>query len=384
MSRRSQHRQDATKAPGGRYADLVRGNWTRPFFYAVTGLALVAVVAPEAVVMAVSADTAPSETRVVEQTVVVREAPEPTKPPKVTKRRTQPPVEEKPAPVVPEPPAAPKVTEPPVTEPPASELIERAETEAQLLAAGDETGGPFSFGLTEFNILGSNHTRPGSNADHFAPGGIRTEWAANLIQERSMDVVGFSEIQRDQLAVFMRATQNQFDAWPGNALTAGAVPQTLVWRKSMFTAVEKRTVVIPFMGQQRPQPYVRLKHNETGREFWVMNVHNAPRTRDAERQRALNIEIPVLAQLRATGLPVFFMGDMNEKTDVFCQVTGRTDLYTPLGGQNNGSCNPPKGMRVDWVFGSPDVRFDSFVMEKSATIRRITDHHVLISRVTIP
>jgi endonuclease/exonuclease/phosphatase family metal-dependent hydrolase len=259
----------------------------------------------------------------------------------------------------------------------------REEVEAQIQSMGGTAGGaPYDFMLTQFNILGSNHTR--GSRTRFAPGTVRTGWAVDYLERWGSDVVGFSEIQKDQLAVFMRDTGGAFDVWPGTALGNNGVPQSLVWRKSLFTATAKESVTIPFMGQRRPQPVVRLKHNGTGREFWVVNVHNAPRSREAERDQAMGLELAVVNELRKTGLPVLFIGDMNEKEEIFCAVTGRTDLYSPRGGSRGGACRPPSGMRVDWIFGSSDVRFSGYTDEKTAELRRITDHGVLHSRVTIP
>jgi endonuclease/exonuclease/phosphatase family metal-dependent hydrolase len=259
----------------------------------------------------------------------------------------------------------------------------REEVEAQIQSmGGTASGAPYDFMLTQFNILGSNHTR--GSRTRFAPGTVRTGWAVDYLERWGSDVVGFSEIQKDQLAVFMRDTGGAFDVWPGTALGNNGVPQSLVWRKSLFTATAKESVTIPFMGQRRPQPVVRLKHNGTGRELWVVNVHNAPRSRESERDQAMGLELAVVNELRRTGLPVLFIGDMNEKEEIFCAVTGRTDLYSPRGGSRGGACRPPSGMRVDWIFGSSDVRFSGYTDEKTAELRRITDHGVLHSRVTIP
>lgn len=346
-----------------------------------------AVVAPEAVVAVLSSEevaAAPAAAPVAptydepdteppaepEPATEVQPDPEP-KEDGATERRRAPAEPEQTAPV----------EQPPVVLPP--EFLETVEAESQTVASG-VAAGPFSFGLTSFNILGSNHTKPGSDKQHFAPGTLRTEWAVSYLENVPNDVIGFSEIQRDQLSTFMRATSNAYDAWPGEALGGVGVPQTMVWRKSMFTAVEKLSITIPFMGQQRPQPVVRLRHLETGREFWVINVHNAPRDREAERDHAQALEVAMIKKLRESGLPVFFIGDMNDKAEIFCVVTGQTDLYAPLGGSNDGACRPPKGMRVDWIFGSSDVDFTSFKDDKSNTVRRITDHAVLLSRVTIP
>ncbi len=263
--------------------------------------------------------------------------------------------------------------------------IRHAALQSKAAAVGAAVTGPFEFGLTQFNILGSNHTAPGSDADHFAPGTIRTEWAASLVDDIRADVVGFSEIQRDQLATFDRAAGGAFDAYPGTSLGGSGIAASLVWRRSVFTAVEKRSVTIPFMGQQRQMPYVKLRHDATGRVLWVMNVHNAPRDRQAERDVARAREIAILVELRRSGLPVFFVGDMNEKAEIFCDVTEKTDLEAAQGGTNDGvTCRPPADMRVDWIFGSSDARFTSFSFDRSTPVRRITDHHVLVSRVRVP
>lgn len=332
--------------------------------------------APAAAPAAPAYDDPDSETAAEPEPVTeVQPDPEP-KEDGATKRREAPAEQEQTAPV-----EQPPVEQPPVVLPP--EFLEAVEAESQTVARG-VAAGPFSFGLTSFNILGSNHTKPGADKENFAPGTLRTEWAVSYLENVPNDVIGFSEIQRDQLSTFMRATGNAYDAWPGEALGGVGVPQTMVWRKSMFTATEKLSITIPFLGQQRPQPVVRLRHLETGREFWVINVHNAPRDREAERDQAQALEVAMIKKLRESGLPVFFIGDMNDKAEIFCVVTGQTDLYAPLGGSNDGVCRPPKGMRVDWIFGSSDVDFTSFKDDKSNTVRRITDHAVLLSRVTIP
>ena len=364
MTSQRRGRPDAgTRRPERGYSGWMRLNRATPVLALVVAAAAVLAVSPDTVVTALTAGQVSAATPdAPTEPAATQSAPE-TEPTQPRQPRKEP-------------------QEEPAGDGVPGDLTGQIELGAQDIL-GRVNAAPYSFGLAMFNILGSNHTRPGSDADHKAPGTIRTEWAVSYLERRSTDLIGFSEIQRDQLAVFMRATRNAFDAWPGGALGGVGVPQTLVWRKSVFTAVSKSSITIPFMGQRRPQPVVKLRHNETGGEFWVVNVHNAPRDREAERDRAQALEIATIKDLRATGLPVFFMGDMNEKEEIFCLVTGQTDLESSRGGSNDGACRPPRGMNVDHIFASPEVDFTSFVVDKSATVRRISDHPLLAAKVTI-
>lgn len=263
--------------------------------------------------------------------------------------------------------------------------VSRAAQAPAPARSSEPTTAPYSFQLSAFNILGSNHTRPGGSAKGYAPGRIRAEWAARLVTSRGLDIVGWSEIQSDQYAAVMRSTGGAFEGWPGYELGSKGIPASLMWRTSMFEAVWKGEVTIPFMGQQRPMPVVQLRERTTGREFFVMNVHNAPQGRQAERDAALDRELSVVNSLRKeSGLPVFLVGDFNEKATLFCKVTGRTDLRAANGGSNNGSCSPPSGrLRVDWIFGSPDATMTGYRDEQGADVRRVTDHAMLWTDVTV-
>lgn len=247
---------------------------------------------------------------------------------------------------------------------------------------------PYQFTLTSFNVLGSQHTAPGGDAQEFAPGRIRAEWTADLVAAYGSSIVGMQELQADQLDAIDRATAGTFEFWPGTALGGKGIPQSLMWKSSVWTATYTDSITIPFMDTTRPQPIVRLQHVETGREIYVMNIHNSPRDaqgREDERDKATAIEIAAIKQLRQQdGIPVFVMGDFNEHAEAFCKITGQTDLEAAQGGSNDGTCRPPSAMRVDWIFGSSDIAFSGFRMDTSAQVRRITDHAVLTSSVSVP
>ncbi|MGZ4494959.1 MAG: endonuclease/exonuclease/phosphatase family protein [Nocardioides sp.] len=263
---------------------------------------------------------------------------------------------------------------------------------APTIVARAAAPSPYHFVISSFNALGSNHTKPGGDADNFAPGRVRAGWAATLMQRHDMSVVGFQEIQSDQLDTVQQETHGAYDMWPGYALGAKGVPQTLMWRKADWTVTWKGHVDITFMDQIRPQPVVRLKNNATGREIYVLNVHMSPNDsspggREDERDSATVKEIQVLNDLTASGLPVFFVGDMNEHEEIFCKVTGQTSLVAAAGGSNvGGNCNPPRNMRVDWIFGSQaqGASFSNYAMDLSPLERQTTDHAVLTATVNVP
>lgn len=286
----------------------------------------------------------------------------------------------------------PATTGPATTAPasPAAEPVAAAEedpvstAEARVAQEAAAATTPFTMAISSFNILGSQHTAPGGAARGYAPGRLRAEWAARIVVGRGIDVVGWSELQRDQYAVLMQATNGLYEAWPGTTLGSKGLPASLMWRTDRYSAVWKGTVTIPFMGQERPMPMVQLQHLATGRQFFVMNVHNAPRDREAERNVAEARELSMIRSTREeSGLPVLLTGDFNERAEIFCTVLRETDLHAAAGGNMDGGCHPPRPMKVDWIFGSPEAAFSRYVAERSPLVRRITDHAALFTSVTI-
>ena len=272
---------------------------------------------------------------------------------------------------------------PPVAPPGARDLADAAEEAARQQ--------PFSFHVTTFNVLGSQHSAEGGAASEFAAGTTRIGWAVELLAAYGSDIVGFSELQSDQYAVLAAASPG-FVFYPGTTLGQAGVPTNLMWRDDVWEATWQSHVTIPFMDGTRPMPVVRLRHRETGRETYVMNVHNSPRDRqgrEVERDRAEAIEIAAVNALAEDGVPIVLMGDFNEHAEVFCRVTAQTTLVAASGGSQSGGsqaggCRPPAVMRVDWIFGSRELEFDGFRIDTSPEVRRITDHAVLSTTVIVP
>ena len=242
------------------------------------------------------------------------------------------------------------------------------------------------FNLVTFNVLGSNHTAPRTDAAEYTPARVRTEWMIDYLRSIRAGVVGFQELQRDQLTWFTKGAGATYDVWPGTSQDGEGLQTTIAWNTSVWEFVEGDTVAIPFITQTRHMPLVRLEHRGTGRRIWVMNVHNAPQDFQDQRNTALRREIRRLKDVVGNGEPVFLIGDFNERHRAFCEVTGKLPLVAPRGGSHQGGdCNPPQGsLRVDWIFGSRDVDFGGYTEDKSPLVRLMTDHAVLRTRVTVP
>lgn len=246
-------------------------------------------------------------------------------------------------------------------------------------------GVSYSFTVLSFNILGSQHTVPGGSSPGYGPGVSRARAAAGLIADKGASIVGLQEVQADQLAVLSAASGGTADFWPGTSLGGVGIPQSVMWDNRVWRPTYTSSVTVPFVGTTRPQPIVRLQHLETGREIYVMNVHNSPNDRQAERDQAVAIEVAAIQELRRDGIPVIVVGDFNERDRIFCSLTGQTDLLAANGGSNvGGSCRPPPAMRIDWIFASPDAQLSAYLSDDSPRVGAITDHTVISATVLVP
>jgi endonuclease/exonuclease/phosphatase family metal-dependent hydrolase len=200
-----------------------------------------------------------------------------------------------------------------------------------------------------------------------------------MLLGRGASIIGFSEIQGDQLAVF---TNNApaFDVYPGTSLGSAGIPTSVAWDTRVWRLVSASTLTIPFSGQQRPSPVVRLANVATGAEVYVLNFHNSPGGMEGERDQAQAIELAKIRELEATGVPIIVTGDFNEKMEALCAFTA-TSLQSAVGG---GYCYPPPySPRVDWIFASESFSVNSYEVTRAAPVPYITDHHALFARLSL-
>ncbi len=256
----------------------------------------------------------------------------------------------------------------------------------------DDTSGPppqdgaLRFTLASYNVLGEHHTGAYRHEDRFAPGRLRAEWTAQVFRTHGLDVIGLQEPSKGQVRAILDAGGGRYDAFPHPDRHRKSTETTLVWDQRKLEAVTTRTIRTQFIARKLPRPVVKFRDRATGRAFWVMNVHNAPWDYQQQRDQATAVQIAELQRLEETGLPVYFVGDMNEKRRILCKVLRRTDLDSPIGGRlrADGRCVTPRVMRVDWLFGSDRSDWGNFHFAKPPLIRLTTDHWVPMTKVRVP
>ena len=247
--------------------------------------------------------------------------------------------------------------------------------------------GPLSFRLASFNVLGNGHSRPYAHDDRFGPSRMRADWTAQALIANGLDVVGLQEPTAGQLQGILTAARGRYAAYPAPEEGDLAVEAALVWDTRKYEATKKRTIRTQFIARVLKRPVVRLKDKATGRQFWVMNVHNAPWDYQVKRNKATKAQIDKIKQLEQSRLPVFYVGDFNEKRTILCKVLRRTGLVSPYGGRINarGQCvEPRQRMRVDWIFGSRTAKYSGFAYTKPPLVRLSTDHWVPVVNVQVP
>jgi hypothetical protein len=240
-------------------------------------------------------------------------------------------------------------------------------------------GDPFTFQVGTLNVLGSQHTR---GSRRYGPGTVRTGRAAGVFLSRGIDLLGLQEVQDDQLNVLYNQLGG-FGIWPGRGLGNNGVRLQIAYRTALFELVDSGYITTRFDFQTRPIPYVLLRDRVTGGEFWVVTIHNSPRTQEADRDSATAAEIALFNRLRGTGRPVIVTGDMNEKEEWFCKVAMGAGMVAANGGSGAGGCSlPPGPLRIDWIMGGGGVDFSGYVQDPS-TLAGITDHYFVHSTVTV-
>ncbi|MNR87384.1 Endonuclease/Exonuclease/phosphatase family protein [compost metagenome] len=243
------------------------------------------------------------------------------------------------------------------------------------------------FVISSFNVLGSSHTTPSGEKPGMAAGTTRIRSAVELLDRHDVDVVGFQELQGDQLKEFLKVAGDQYAVYPGFALGKRETVNSLAWRKDTWELVKPGSINIPYFdGHQRKMPVVLLRHRETGQEAYFANFHNPANTRkfgDQERWRdaATEKQIAMVNRLRReTGLPVFVTGDMNEREEYYDKMTRGAAMVSADTGPKG---QRPKKMGIDWIFGSAGVKFSDYTQDRSALVKKTSDHPMIVSKARI-
>jgi Endonuclease/Exonuclease/phosphatase family len=234
--------------------------------------------------------------------------------------------------------------------------------------------GPFTVRIGSFNVLGSQHTAPGGDRKSFPVAAVRTAAAANLIAKHGVDILGTQELQDDQLRGIQARTG--MAAYPGFAWGVVETDNSILWDPNVYELVTASKFTLTFMGRVRPQPIVRLRDRATSREFYVVNTHpsagGGPYA--AQRRAGQAILVGVVRNLKATGLPVFVTGDMNDREAFYCNVVPAAGLTASSGGSYSSGCRPPPGpIAVDWVVGS-GATWSNYWRDTAPVTQKVSDH----------
>lgn len=234
-----------------------------------------------------------------------------------------------------------------------------------------QPGGKSSFNVSSFNVLGSSHTNAGGNKSGMDSGVDRMRGAVAAMKSHNVDIAGMQEFQGDQQKAFQRMAPN-FGV-------VGEKDNAIVYNKEKFRLVEKRSFSIPyFEGNKREMPIAKLEDKATGKQMWVVNIHNPADTKDhphnaANRAKAIQIEQDLMRQLQATGLPVIFTGDFNDRKSV--------DASMDRVGMDSAAPNKARS-EIDYIFGS-GVNFSNYSADHRTKSSGTSDHPIIVSTATI-
>src|SRR3954470_17599612 len=265
---------------------------------------------------------------------------------------------------------------------------EYGEMGASPIPVVSPVSGPTSFRVSSFNLLGYDHTIKGGTKRGYADGALRTKWAVQLIKSHQVDVVGLQEFQPQQYDKWVKRASGLYDIFPGYVDTIGFLRNSIAWRKDKFRMVSNSWLKLPyFHGDVLRMPVVLLQSLQTGQQIYFINFQNPADVRgNAMKWRLIGqrLQIALVNQLKASNrLPIVWTGDMNAKRQVFCRVTMQAGMVSASGGYRSPTtCQAPKGMVVDWIFGS-QVQFSNYLQDRSRKVARTTDHHLLVADAVV-
>jgi hypothetical protein len=229
--------------------------------------------------------------------------------------------------------------------------------------------GAAAFRIASFNTLGASHTAGGEQHADWPSGPSRTPGMLGYLALWNVDVAGLQEFEPSQRAKF-RAQHSEY-----HLSTRGA--NSITWDSRDFALVKERSVRIPyFNGHVIDMPVVQLEHRASGKRAWFVDIHNPADTsrfhhQAGHRRDALKREQDLLAELRATGLPVYLVGDFNDREIARDAITadGRTTTAAPASGHEE----------IDWIFGTGPMRFTGYHADHRPQRSRTADHPIVVA-----
>ena len=240
------------------------------------------------------------------------------------------------------------------------------------------------FTIATFNVLGASHTDAGGS--RYGTAASRMPKAVDVLRRKAIDVAGLQELQRsqyDQLLALAGSTYASYSGAKPNRPNVLDTENSVIWRKSAFDLVSAEQLQIPyFNGNPRNIPVVQLRERASGRSFYLINTHNPANTgeyphQEKWRAQAIAIERQKIIDLRATGLPVFLTGDLNDRNAAYCPLSAGK-LMLSADTVPSMTCAPPKSPWIDWVLAAGPARFTSYERDFGPKNNQgVTDHPVV-------
>lgn len=236
------------------------------------------------------------------------------------------------------------------------------------------------FVVASFNTLGASHTPAGARYPGYS---YRTPRQVTMLQNYNVDVVGLQEFESSQRSLFLATAGDTYGIWPAEQTKYSA--NSIIWRNSTMEFVSGTTFGIPyFEGRIWQMPVALLKDRATGRTAYFIDVHNPasiPKYGDQSkwRHQAIAIERAKVQELRATGRPVFLVGDFNDRADAFCPLT-EGKLMISANSIPSMTCALPKTLWIDWVYAAGPARFTQWVKDMTPKEQKISDHPIILTR----
>ena len=248
------------------------------------------------------------------------------------------------------------------------------------------------FRLGNFNVLGADHTAPGGNRKGWESGVVRMDRVVSLLQQNTLDVVGFQEFQPPQATRFAELMGTSWQTYPGLDNPAGPSVNSIGWRTDVWTLLEARTIPIPYFdGVPSRMPAVLLQNIDTGRRVWFFNTHNPADVRGPAQQwrnTGFAMEVALANELRAAypDAPFISLGDKNERgSDYYCAVAPGADMWSASGGYVDGTtCKAPTDGAIDWIMGTKDVFFNGYTRLWNDYVSKTSDHPLYHANAVIP
>lgn len=274
--------------------------------------------------------------------------------------------------------------------------------EDALATTGTSGGGQLR--VATFNVEGQPHT-PGTWQQ-------RADKAISAIEHNQPDIVGFQEFEQDQPKYFLSRLAG-YGSYGGS-------PNTIIWNKDKYTlessGMQPNLVYFCPAGSNTPNklqaPYIKLRDNATGQEFYVMNTHDPANSSndhcsDPSKNRYIdaNEHVKFIKQLSQDGLPIIFTGDFNSRYDLkkggngspyqgkaenltYCIFTKSGVLNDAYDAYSNRAVNCPNktppgaGGGIDHVYLSKDITVNGYTSVTPPSDG--SDHPVLFYDLTFP